>query len=66
MFAFWLRFFGDALETGELVLGDLVPMFTQKGQMSLIVVFWTLHCSQLLKLKSSVSTPSMSRKISNH
>lgn len=43
--AFRLRFLGDALETGELVLGDLVPMFTQKAQMGLIVVFWTLHCS---------------------
>lgn len=59
--AVWLRLFGDALEAGELVLSDLVPMFTQKAQVRLIVVIWTLHCSQLMKLANSVSTCSVSR-----
>lgn len=57
--AFGLRFFGDALETGELFLSDLFPMFAQKGRMSLVVVFWTVHCSQLIKLANSFSTPSI-------
>lgn len=52
MFNFRMRVFGDALETGELVLSDLVLV--------LMIGISTLHRKQLKKFGNSVSTHSIS------
>lgn len=55
MFNFQMWVFGDALETGELVLSDLVLV-----QMGLMIGISTLHRKQLKKFGNSVSTRSIS------